>query len=362
MLAPTHLIFGQTAYLGTCIATGHIPTHVEALVAASGALLPDLDKRQSIVGRLLFPLTGWLEYQFGHRTFTHALVFQLIAGLILYHTIPFGWFLAVMSGWISHSFADMMTPSGVCWLWPSQVRCIFPGNEDYRVEVMSYGELGIAIVAALLAFPLLFWAQKGEGTLGLVQAALGRIESARTQYDGEKGDWFWSLEIKGKNNTTFADINGTYHVRGPWRESGFLVETSSGPVTVCRATTCAWYPEHAVLVRGNPEHTTTRTLTAERTTGADLAEKIRPLQEAGRVYVLGTLNARRAAAQPPTVEVTAEMVTLNYATPGDLARIGPVQTANLAVQVRHPPNTVVPELTAPAAKPSLDPLLERWIR
>ena len=62
------------------------------------------------------------------------------------------------------------------------------------------------------------------------------------------------------------------------------------------------------------------------------------------------------------MEVAAEAVTLNYATLGDLARIGPVQSATLAVQVRHPPNTVVPELTAPAAKPPPDPLMARWMQ
>ena len=363
MLAPTHLIFGQTAYLGMCLVTGHIPTHAEALTAAGCAMIPDLDKRQSIVGRLLYPLASWLEYRFGHRTITHSLLLQALVGTALYYTLPFGWFLAIMSGWVSHSFADMMTLGGVCWFWPTQIRCVLPGNHDYRVEVMSYGELGIAVFIAALAFPLLYLAQKGEGTIGLIQSALGRIESARTQYDAEKGDSAWSLEVRGNDNTTFADVNGTYEVRGAWRENGFLVNTNDGPVTVCRAANCDWYTDHAVLIRGNSEQTTTRTLKAERTTGADLVKRLQPLQDAGRVYLLGTLTIRKAESKLPVIDVTGETVALTYATPGDLTGLGPVKSADLTVQVRHPPGAVVPELAAPpAAAPAVDPLLDKWLR
>lgn len=363
MIVPTHLVFGQAAYLGMCLVTGHVPTQVEALTAAGCSLIPDLDKRQSLVGRLLYPLASWLEYRFGHRTLTHSFLLQALVGTILYHTVSFGGFLAIMSGWVSHSVADMMTLGGVCWFWPSQVRCVLPGNHDYRVEVISYGELGIAIFMAALTFPLLFLAQKGEGTLGLIQSALGRIESARTQYDAEKGNWAWSLEVQGNDNTTFADVNGTYEVRGPWHENGFLVNTGSGPVTVCRMTNCTWYAEHAVLLRGHPEQTTTRTLKAARTTGAKLAEWIQPLQATGRVYLLGTLTARKVEAQPPVIEVASETVTLTYASPDDLARIGPVQSADLTVQVRHLPGAVVPELAAaPKPAPAADLLLNKWLQ
>ena len=372
MLAPTHLVFGQTAYLSLCVATGHVPTYAEALVAVGCSLLPDLDNRQSIVGRLLFPLAGWLEYQFGHRTFTHALAFQIIVGLVLYHTVSFGWFLAVMSGWVSHSFADMMTPSGVCWLWPSQVHCVLPGNEDYRIEIMSYGELSFAVIIAVLAFPLLMWAQTGEGTTGLIRAALGNIASARQEYDAEKGTWAWTLKVQGKDNQTHANISGTYPVRGHWNENGFLIDTEEGSVTICRSSTCNWYADHVVLVRGDPEQTTTQEITVKNTTGAHLAEDIRLLETAGKVFILGTLNippipkmVRVTHQQPvtPTVTTLGETVTLNYASIVDLATIGTVLSAQLAVQVRHPPGIQVPKLQqAPVQQPTIDPLLEKWLQ
>jgi membrane-bound metal-dependent hydrolase YbcI (DUF457 family) len=80
MLTPTHLITAQAFYFGACIAAAHPPAPLEALAALGAALVPDLDSRQSYAGRLLPPLSGWLEHQFGHRTLTHSLLAQALAG------------------------------------------------------------------------------------------------------------------------------------------------------------------------------------------------------------------------------------------------------------------------------------------
>ena len=49
--------------------------------ALLGAVLPDLDLRQSWAGRLLPGASGWLEDRFGHRTLTHSLLLQAGAGI-----------------------------------------------------------------------------------------------------------------------------------------------------------------------------------------------------------------------------------------------------------------------------------------
>ena len=53
--------------------------------------------------------------------------------MLVWFLLPFGFFLALVAGWVSHSIADMMTPSGVAWFWPRRVRCVLPSNERYRV-------------------------------------------------------------------------------------------------------------------------------------------------------------------------------------------------------------------------------------
>lgn len=58
MLTPTHMVFSQAAFFTAWIAAGHASAPTEALVAAAGVLIPDLDKRASYVGRLVAPLAS----------------------------------------------------------------------------------------------------------------------------------------------------------------------------------------------------------------------------------------------------------------------------------------------------------------
>lgn len=52
------------------------------MVAAAG-LLPDLDRRHGIVGRLFPWLSELLDYLFGHRTQTHSLLACVVLALVL---------------------------------------------------------------------------------------------------------------------------------------------------------------------------------------------------------------------------------------------------------------------------------------
>jgi inner membrane protein len=364
MLTPTHLVFSQAAFFTACIATSHAPAPAEALVAATGALIPDLDKRASYVGRLVAPLAGWIEHQFGHRTVTHSLLAQLVVGLLLWPLLPFGVWLALLAGWVSHSLADMMTPSGVCWFWPARVRCILPGNHELRIEELSGRELGFAACMAAACFPLLVWAGSGAGTSGLIRAALGRIEAARQQYDASKGTHAWRLAIEGRDNRSFADIAGTYPIRGPWQADGFILDAPAGPVSVCQGQACDWYAESAVLERGAPERISVRQVQVGRLSGRELAGLLQPLAEAGTVYLIGTVRSRAVQDDPPTVAVSGETVTLRYATFEALAEAGPLRELALTVQVRHPPGAAVPVLeqaTRSGDGDRLPALLRPWI-
>ena len=64
--------------------------------------------------------------------------------MLAWFLLPFDFFLALVAGWVSHGIADMMTPSGVAWFWPSRVRYVLPGNECHRMKVMGWGELAFA--------------------------------------------------------------------------------------------------------------------------------------------------------------------------------------------------------------------------
>ena len=361
MLAPTHLVFGQASFLIVCVATGHAPAIPEAAVAAASALIPDLDNRRSHIGRLFPFLSGPLEYWFGHRTLTHALPAQMLGLALAWFSLPHGHFLALSAGWLSHTLADMMTPSGVAWFWPARARCVLPGNVRFRMPPMGWGELGFAIAAATVCFPLLGAAESGLGATGLIRQAIGNVAAAREQYDAQKGRHAWRLRIKGRDNRSHADIGGVYPVIGPWRETGFLVATESGARSLCRASGCDWYAERAELQQGAPQETRVHEIHAPVIQGRALRSVLAPLQNVGEVYLLGTVRAKGITEQPPTLTLSGERVHLHYARPAQLPE-RTLREVEVTVQIRHPPGRMVPELKRPAPEnDALPPLLRRWV-
>ncbi len=365
MITPTHLVAAQTTYLACCVATAHTPLLNEALLACVAGLIPDIDKRQSYIGRLVPFLSAPFEYWFGHRTLSHSLLFQGIILIPAFYGLPYGYALALAAGLISHSAIDMMTESGVAWFYPSRVRCVIPGNPRYRMSVMSQGELIFLIIIATAAPIFMHLAKLEQGTAGLIQTALGRIESARQQYDAEKGSHTWVLKLEGRDNRSFADVSGRYPIIGAWGENGFMVETDSGSKTVCLNQNCNWYADHAVLIKGNPETTTTTTIKAEQLSVHSLISSLADYQQYGKVYLLGQLEGRNISSHLPEVKASGTNITLQYATPGSIKAWPkqPLRSVDITVQLRHPPDSQPSRLVIETVQQSNIPiLLQRWVK
>lgn len=364
MLAPTHMVAGQAAFVAASLAVGHAPSWPEACLAAVSGLLPDLDKRHGLIGRLFPWVSEPLEYRFGHRTLTHSLLACVALALLLWPLLPYGVWLAVVAGYASHPVADMMTPAGVGWFWPARWRCVLPGNERYRMHAMGWGELTFAAILAVATVPLLGMAQAKPGTGSVIAAAIGDIATARARYDAEKGEHRWMLRLEGRDNLTMADVSGDYPIIGSWKAAGFLISSADGRQTVCRSGECDWYADSAVAVKGEAQTTTTRQLSAEHTSPAALAAALEPLEAAGEVYLIGSLTARGIAAHAPTVAVSGGEVSLNYAEPGVIDRWGarPLRDLLLTVQVRHAPDVAVPEVALGEEKAGVIPAeLRPWL-
>ncbi|RKT37889.1 metal-dependent hydrolase [Thiocapsa rosea] len=363
MLTPTHLVTAQSAYLAVCAASGNPPAISESLVALAAAMLPDLDSRQSYIGRLVPPLSTWVGTRFGHRTLTHSLAAQVVVLTIAWWLIPTGYFIALAAGWISHSIADMMTRSGVCWFWPSLARCVLPGNPRYRMEVLGQGELWFLLVMVGFGLVMMPLAQRAEGTTGLIRSAIGDIGNARKDFDADKGRLRFTITIRGRDNISYADISGTYRVIGPWREDGFLIATPTGPRSACRGTACDWYADHADLTRAGHQITTSFTLSAEVATGDALRAALAPLT-ADEIYLIGDFIAPESKAALPTVLISGDQVTLFYATPKmlDAWDKRALIAVELTVQARHAPGVDPGQLgpIGPAA-PTIDPRIMRWL-
>lgn len=118
-----------------------------ALIAAAGALLPDIDTPRSATGRV-FPFISIPIYKkFGHRSITHT-VYAFAAALLI--SLAIGK-IELALGYASHLLSDMATKTGVPLLYPKNKYFVFPGNAKARVETGSGRELVLFSFLFLIA-------------------------------------------------------------------------------------------------------------------------------------------------------------------------------------------------------------------
>lgn len=125
MTAKTHLMGGALSAL-VAIGYSRIPAAQAAtglLVAAFGSLFPDIDCRNSMLGRLTRPVSTLIGQLFGHRTLFHSPL--LYAALFLLfsqnksHNI-YGHLFII--GAVSHLFLDMFNSKGIPLFYPCRKR------------------------------------------------------------------------------------------------------------------------------------------------------------------------------------------------------------------------------------------------
>lgn len=357
MLTPTHVITATTLFIGfggTSVLAG--------MVAVASSIAPDLDSRVSTAGKLLPFVAEPIEYHFGHRTITHSLLAQVVLSGLAFLLLPQQFALAITLGLSSHAVCDMMTARGVCWFWPSMVRCVIPGSPKYRFEIGGWAELTFAVVMALLGFVAVSVHHQTAGASGVLRAAIGDIIAARRDYDEQKGSHAFTLRVRGRDNATFAQIDGEYPVRAGWGASGFLIDTDAGVRTVCNAEQCSWYPEHAVLVAGKSEQTTIRQVGLTATSADALLSSLTPLTNSGDVYLSGSVHGQ-LQSNGITVQNKGERTTLYHARPGAISGDVQLRDVTLTVQIRHAAGVQVPVLTIAETlqEPEISEILLKWL-
>jgi len=129
-----------------------------------GALLPDIDNANSILGRKLGPISREIQHLAGHRTVFHSFVGLLIGSglaigleqMVVYLLNQRGMplpalfigashlvFFAVLFGCLMHLAADALTIGGVPLLWPNRTRFGFPPDSRQRFRTGSWPEFVI---------------------------------------------------------------------------------------------------------------------------------------------------------------------------------------------------------------------------
>lgn len=96
-------------------------------LAVISSLLPDICHTQSKIGRRFKILSLLVRTLFGHRTFTHSLLFiSLIIILLYFIQTPDYYLVSIIFGLLSHVILDMLTSRGVKLLYPIPLTIKFP--------------------------------------------------------------------------------------------------------------------------------------------------------------------------------------------------------------------------------------------
>lgn len=121
-----------------------------------GALLPDIDHPRSTITNKVKPIGYTFSIVFKHRGFTHSLLGSIIMTFLL--AILFAalninkaampiLLKSIYIGIISHILLDMLTPTGVCILYPSNKRYSIGG---FRIG--GFGELILGFIFLGIAY------------------------------------------------------------------------------------------------------------------------------------------------------------------------------------------------------------------
>lgn len=115
------------------------------VLAVISSLLPDICHKQSKIGRKFKVISFFIRLFFGHRTFTHSILFTVIIGFGLYiiHT-PQYYFVTIITGLFSHVILDMLTPKGVKLFYPIPLTIKLP------ITFKTGGLVDLSLATALI--------------------------------------------------------------------------------------------------------------------------------------------------------------------------------------------------------------------
>jgi inner membrane protein len=199
--------------------------------AALAAQLPDIDTSKSLPGRILFPISRFLERRFPHRSVTHSFIATgliALAGLPLMFWRQTVW-QAVILGYFFGWFGDVFTKSGVCAFYPSSARLVIPGNPRMRLSTGSGAE--VFVFAALLGVAIAtININSNGGVLTAFNKVLG-VPSGAVEIVGEEGSRYLMIaHIRGRNAITQQRIDTSFEVIKPLTQNDLLVKDSRGTV------------------------------------------------------------------------------------------------------------------------------------
>lgn len=126
MVGKTHIVGGVAASLAYA-EVGNLEPLIMMGAGIVGALLPDICHGGSLIGRKMPLLSKVVNTLFGHRSFTHSILFLVIIAYMLNSFVPFEAVrVGFLIGMASHYILDMATKNGIKLFFPINITVRFP--------------------------------------------------------------------------------------------------------------------------------------------------------------------------------------------------------------------------------------------
>ncbi|MBK3493779.1 metal-dependent hydrolase [Viridibacillus sp. YIM B01967] len=152
MTGNTHIIGGIAAGLAFAQVSNYDPI---VLVGSSiaGALLPDICHGGSKIGRTFRITSKIVNKVFGHRSFTHSLLFLFLMAIVMNTYISNESITAgVLIGMVSHYVLDMATKNGIKLLFPLKITVRLPLTTRTGSKVENVVATVLTICSVYLAY------------------------------------------------------------------------------------------------------------------------------------------------------------------------------------------------------------------
>ena len=212
MLGLSHLLISGTA--ASLLLETADP--VVIVVAAMGGLLPDVDISTSPAGRLFPWISKYFEDTMPHRSCTHSLVASSVVAIASYGiALFFPQFIPIASaltiGYTFGWFADCFTKGGAEMFWPNPVRCVCPGNRNFRLTTGSNAEY--IVLVALIAIALSVFSINNEGgVLTQFNRLIGSTSGVEGIYNKSGATHKIIANIKGISAVNRSRMDGQFTI------------------------------------------------------------------------------------------------------------------------------------------------------
>jgi inner membrane protein len=319
MLGISHLLISGTA---TSLLLGTASPTIIAVGAIAG-LLPDVDISTSPAGRVLPWVSSFFESRMPHRSCTHSLVASGAIAVVGYgaalfypsfinlvHALSIGYFF----GW----FADVFTRGGVEMFYPNPVRCVCPGNRNFRLRTGSNAEYFVLVLLIAIALAT-FNINNSGGVLTQFNRLIASPSGVQHIFNESGSSHLIKANIKGVRTSDRSKANGQYliiQVQG----TGFLVQANDGRIYKASTEPDAQiFLEEITADVGKPAITNIEALTLE---DEPIGQAIAQFNRAGAmVFISGQLTVDglettglpRDPYQFPVIKATDTSITLEAA-------------------------------------------------